>query len=202
VSARNTIIAVLATAFAAGSALAQPPAGMPQLTPQQQAQMQAKMKAWRDWNDKHKNIQAVGRTLRGIEELQKDPKTKLNKKQAQSVLGVLKTWRNKPTMTDAQALQVNKQLTASLSLTQIKKLATMSQRRRPGGGAGMGAPRTGNGGQGPSGGPGRMPRFDPSKMPGPKDYNPLNPKTLPFERMRPRATESLDALMKSLAATK
>jgi hypothetical protein len=39
-------------------------------------------------------------------------------------------------------------------------------------------------------------------MPPPHDYNPLNPATLPFERMRGRAADRLDAFVADLKSTK
>jgi hypothetical protein len=109
-------------------------------------------------------------------------------------------------MTDDQALALNKQITNVFNQTQLKKFATLQSQRgggfggRPGGG--MGGPPPGGGGGGPRpGGPGGAPggmRFDPSKMPDPKDYNPLNPSTYPVgqmgDRMKQRTNEFLTIL--------
>ncbi|BDI29766.1 hypothetical protein CCAX7_18170 [Capsulimonas corticalis] len=172
----------------------------------------AKMQAWRKWRDSHKNVSSVQRSVRAISALEQDPRTKLTKPQARAILGVLKAWRNRPVMTDAQARQVNQQITAPLSIPQLKKLATLSADRRggpgggpggrPGGGFGGGGFGGGRPGGGPGGGPGGRPGgFDPSKISAPHDYNPLNPSTLPFERQRGRAQQELDQLVATLSAT-
>lgn len=161
--------------------------------------MQAKFKAWQHWRDSHKNVSSLQRTLGALNDMEQDPRTKLTKPQAQKVLAVIKKWQSKPALTDAQALQVNKQLTAPLSLAQIKKIAMASQGRR-GGGFGGGGGRPGGGGGRPGGGGGRPP-MDPNAFPAPKDYNPLNPNTLPFARQRPRAKQRMGQLMAVLAAS-
>jgi hypothetical protein len=202
---RGMALTAVALGVLATGVLAQPPGGgRPgggQMTPQMRAQMQK----WQRWNDKHKNIQALQRTLRGIDELERDPATRLNKAQAKTALAVLNKWRAKPVMTDAQAKAVNQQLTASLTTAQIKKLATAGGRRgggmggggrRPGGGGfggGGGGMRPGGGRPGGGGGPG-------GGMPEPKEYNPLNPNTLPFAGMRPRAQQRMKQLAASLQA--
>ncbi|HEY3265754.1 MAG TPA: hypothetical protein VGM37_02420 [Armatimonadota bacterium] len=191
------IMAVSALALLAPSARAQAPGGM-QMNPQ----AQAKMKAWQTWRNNHKNVQSLQQTLGALQYIQQDPKTRLNKAQSKTILGVLKAWRSKPTMTDAQALKVNKQLTTPLTLQQLKKLATAprgGRRNGGGGGGGMGRPGGGGAPGGPGGGrPGGG--FDASRIPAPKDYNPLNPDTLPIERMRGRAKDRLNALTSALAA--
>lgn len=196
---RNILVASAGAAILATSAIAQGPGGF-QMTPA----IQAKMKAWQKWNDSHKNIRAVGQTLGAIVEMQKDPKTKFNKAQSKTVLGILKTWRNKPVMSNAQAQTVNKQLAGTFTMPQLKKLASMPQRGGRGfGGGGQGGPRPGGQG-GPGGGrPGGGGRgFDMSKMPAPREYNPLNPSTIPMERQRARAAERTDGLIKTLSAIK
>lgn len=64
----------------------------------------------------------------------------------------------------------------------------------PGGGR-MGGPGGGRMGGGP-GGPGGFKIPDPPK----NGYNPLNPATLPFEQLRPRAQKNLDDFMAALQA--
>lgn len=172
--------------------------------------MQAKFKAWQHWRDSHKNVTSLQRTLGALGDMERDPRTKLTKPQAQKALAVIKKWQSKPALTDAQALQVNKQLTAPLSLAQIKKIAMASQGRRGGfggggggrgpGGGGGGRPGGGFGGGRPGGGGGRPP-MDPNAFPAPKDYNPLNANTLPFARQRPRAKQRMAQLMAVLAAS-
>lgn len=193
---RSLLVALAAATLLAPIAHAQGPFGGGQITPE----MRNRMQAWRKWRDSHKNISALQQTLGGLAAMEQDPRTRLTKPQAKKVVGILKAWRNKPVMTDAQALQVNKQLTASLSIAQLKKIATAraggrgGQRRGGPGGGGGGQARAG-GGQGRQGG-GRM---DANRFPAPRDYNPLNPSTLPFERMRGRAKQSLDSLTQTLA---
>src|SRR5438552_13486460 len=87
--------------------------------------VQAKMKAWQTWRDNHKHIAQVGQTVRALREIEKDPRTKLAPAQAKKIAPVLKAWRNKPTMSDDQALQVNKQLTSSLNDAQLKTLPSV-----------------------------------------------------------------------------
>jgi len=170
-------------------------------------EMRAKMKAWETWRAKHKNVTAIEQTLAGLDMMERDTKTRLTKAQAKKILPVLKAWRTKPVMTDAQARAVNKQITAPLTVAQLKKIAAApaSGQRGSGGsggrggrgGPGMGGPPPGGTGGRPPGGPprdGKRPA-----MPSPKEYNPLNPNTLPFEQMRPMAKQRLDGLIKTLA---
>ncbi len=186
----RTITTVAALTLLTAGAYAQGPgSGGPggfQPTPQMMAQMQA----WRKWRDNHKNVVSVQQTVGAIQRMEQDPKTRLNKTQAHTVLAVLGKWRSKPVMTDTQARQVNQQLTASLTIPQLKALAAdMSHRGRgPGGG------RPGGGGF--RGGPGG------SAMSAPHDYNPLNPDTSPFPPMRQRAKQRLNDLMTTLKQTK
>jgi hypothetical protein len=187
------LAAALGVVFAASGALAQNPFN---LTPQQQAQLQAKRKAWESWRANHKNISALGQTLMGIGTLESDPKTALTKDQAKKIVPVLKTWRNKPKMSDEDALKVNRAITSPLSDMQLKKIATAPRFGRGGPGFGGGARMGGGAGAGQGGG--QRPAFDISKFPDPKDYNPLNPDTLPFEQMRPQAKQRIDKLIADL----
>jgi uncharacterized membrane protein YgcG len=189
----RTIAVVGLLLVSATTAFAQGPPGMGGFQPS--PEMRKKFEAWQNWRNSHKNINAVQQTLRGIEELQQDPSTRLTKPQAAKVVNILRKWRNKPVMTDDQARGVNRDLTASLSPAQGKKLASITA-NRGGFGGGGGRPGGGFGGGRPGGGPGGF------QMPDPKDYNPLNPDTLPFERMRGRSKERLDALTSDLAKTK
>ncbi|MDQ2800273.1 MAG: hypothetical protein M3Y13_11610, partial [Armatimonadota bacterium] len=140
--------------------------------------MMAKLQAWRQWRDNHKNVTSLQRTLGALTDMEQDPKTKLTKPQAKAILAVIKKWQAKPALNDAQALQVNKQLTMPLNLMQIKKIATASQGRggfgggRPGGGGGgFGGGGGGFGGGRPGGGApgGGRPAFDPASFPSPRD---------------------------------
>ncbi|MCC6730122.1 MAG: hypothetical protein IT208_12360 [Chthonomonadales bacterium] len=196
------LIAIGLAAALAPSAIAQ--GGPPNLTPQQMAQLQAKRKAWETFRENHKHVTALQSTLMGFAAMQQDPRTRLNKAQARKVLPVLKAWRKKPVMSDAQALKVTKQLTASLTPAQLSKIAAAQSRRGrggPGGPGGPGARRAGGGPGGGPGGPGGTRRFDISRFPDPKPYNPLNPNSLPFERMRTRFAQHLDQMTAQIAAT-
>lgn len=113
--------------------------------------MGGQFQAWRQWGDKHRSLMTLGRTVRGLGMLDRDPTTKLSAAQAKTIVPVLRAWRHKPTMTDAQAAQVNHQITATLKPAQIQKLAA---RRGPGGGPGGrppgGGPRPGGFGRPPA----------------------------------------------------
>ena len=63
-----------------------------------------------------KNRMMIGRTVRAIAELNNDPKTALTKDQAKKVVAVLDKWATKPDMTEDQAKQVSKELTAPLEI--------------------------------------------------------------------------------------
>jgi len=165
------------------------------LTPQQQAQLQAKRKAWDKWRANHRNVTAVGQTVMGLSALQSNPRTALTKEQARKILPVLKAWRKKKVMSNDDALKVNRALTAPLTDAQLKKIATAP--RFGSGGPGFGGGARVGGSAGRSNG-GRRPSFDVSKMPDPKDYNPLNPDTLPFEQMRGEARQRVDQLIADL----
>src|SRR5205823_15085684 len=120
-----------------------------------------------------------------------------NKSQAAKIVPVLKAWRSKPVMSDDQALQVNKQLTSALNEQQLKTLASIPDFGRGGRGFGGGAgQRPGGGGGGQAGGM----RFDPSKMPDPHDYNPLNPDTNPMRAMNPQMSTQMKASFDQLIA--
>lgn len=186
-----------AVALLAPAAFAQGPGGF-----QPSPQMRAQFQAWRTWRDSHKNVVALGQTLRGLQEIEQDPATRLNRAQAHKVLAVIEKWKNRPAIKDAQARIVSEQLTAPLSVPQLQKLASAMQRRgfgggpgggRPGGFGGPGGPRPGGFGAGRPGG---------FSMPAPHDYNPLNPNTLPFPPMRVRAAQNMAQLIAELKATK
>lgn len=189
-----------AVALLSATAFAQGPGGPGGFQPS--PQMRAQFQAWRSWRDNHKNVVALQQTLRGLQEIEQDPSTRLNKVQAHKVLAVLVKWKDKPAIKDAQARIVSQQLTAPLNVTQLQKLAAAMQRRGFGGGpggprpGGMGGPRPGGFG-GPGGGrPGGF------TLQAPHDYNPLNPNTLPFPPMRVRAAQNMSQLIAALKATK
>lgn len=178
----------------------------------------AKMNAYRKFNENHRNYREIGFTLRALPDFDKDPKTKISKAQAKQILAVINKWSPKKALTDDQARQANKELTGTFTIAQIKKMATMPRqggRGGPGGGGGgggFGGGRPGGGGGGFAGGPGGPrpggggpgggggARFDFSKMPNPKEYNPLNPNTLPQSPMSNRQKERWGQTMKLLKA--
>ncbi|MCC6444515.1 MAG: hypothetical protein IT210_13800 [Armatimonadetes bacterium] len=165
-------------------------------------QVMAKFKAWEKWNASHKHVSALQTTLMNLGQLEMNDRTKLTKEQAKKILPVLKTWRKKPKITDDQALQINKQLTAPLNEAQLKRLATAPQfGRRSGGGGGMGS-GGGMGRGGGAGGGGGQRRFDPSKIqiPDPQEYNPLNPDTNPFLKTNPQMKTMASKMMSDFIA--
>jgi hypothetical protein len=181
-------------------ALAQPPGGggMP-------PEIQAKIKKWQKWRENNKNLSNLSTALMQIREIDKDAATQLDKKQAGTMLGIMKSWRSKPTMSDDQAKGVLKQVTGMLTVKQIQRMQTIQPFGRGGGGGGMRPGGGGPGGGGRPGGPGGGGRPgggfsfpDPPKG----GYNPMNPDTLPFEQMRPMAKKSTEEFMAALAKRK
>ncbi len=184
---------VLVMVLSSVAAIAQPPpgAGGFQMTPE----MQRRMEEFRKWREAHRYTFQLTSTLRGLEELDKDQKTRLTPAQAKKILAVLQPLRNKPKMTQDDAKNALKQIKAALNVTQLNALARIEAERRnrrggPGGpgGGGMGMRPGGPGGApggapgarpggnagarpgGPGGGQWRMP--DPASM---KDFNPFKP---------------------------
>jgi hypothetical protein len=181
-------------------ALAQPPGGGGGMPPA----MQAKMKAWQKWRENNKNVSNLGTAVRQVQEIDKDPGTKLDKKQAGVMLSIINEWKSKPTMNDDQAKVVLKKMTGILNVKQIQKMQTIQPfggrgggggGRPGGGGPGGGGGRPGGGG-GPGGGAFTFP--DPPKG----GFNPFNADTLPFERMRPMAKKSMNEFAASLKSRK
>ena len=170
-------------------ALAQPPGGgMP-------PEMQAKLKKFMTWMENSKNLTNLSKAVYQIQEIDKEPSTRLDKKQSATVLATLKSWRNKPAMTDDQAKGVVKQISSVLNMNQIQEMQSV---QLPWGGRGGGRPGSGGGrpgGGGPGGG---------FKMPEPpkNGYNPLNPDTLFIESMRPQAKKRMDDFIATLAKRK
>ena len=230
----SRLLPVAAAALLIGvSAHAQRPGGFggpgggqmpPGMTPAMMAQMQTKMKAWETWRGTHPNVTALQRTLGGVTRLASDPQTHLTKPQAKAMLAVMNKWQAKPTVSDAQAKQINTQILASLTAAQRQAVAQPGRPGgfggpgggpggRPGGGPGGGGfgggrPPGGGGGFGggrPGGGPGGGGRppgggFSPASFPAPREYNPLNPATQPMERSRERAEKQHVRLLTALKA--
>jgi len=194
---------VLVMVVTAIAAVAQPPpgAGGFQMTPE----MQKRMEEFRKWREAHRYTFQLTSTLRGLEVLDRDAKTKLTPAQAKKILAVLQPLRNEPKLTQDKAKNALKQIKAVLTVNQLNALARYEADRRnrrggPGGG-GMGMRPGGMGGPGGApgarpGGPGgarpQMP--NPSQM---KDFNPFkpNPQLGPFGQ---RAAEYWDSFFKGL----
>lgn len=193
---------VLVMVVTAIAAVAQPPpgAGGFQMTPE----MQKRMEEFRKWREAHRYTFQLTSTLRGLEVLDRDAKTKLTPAQAKKILAVLQPLRNKPKLTQDEAKNALKQIKAVLTVNQLNALARYEADRRnrrggPGGGIGMRPGGMGGPGSAPGarpGGPGgarpQMP--NPSQM---KDFNPFkpNPQMGPFGQ---RAAEYWDRFFKGL----
>src|SRR2546423_15672346 len=85
-------------------------------------EMQARMKTMQKFNENHKKLATLGRTLRSLPRLEEDPKTAFTKDQARKVLAVYKKWNSKPVLTEEEAGQANKELNAALNVAQIQAL--------------------------------------------------------------------------------
>ncbi|MCS6829404.1 MAG: hypothetical protein RMM08_03790 [Armatimonadota bacterium] len=211
---------VLLLVMTAVAAIAQPPpgAGGFQMTPE----MQRQMEAWRKWREAHKYTFQLTSTLRALEDIDKDPKTKLTAEQAKKILAVLQPYRNKPKMTQDDAKNALKGIKAALNVNQLNAIARIEAERRnrrggfggPGGGPGGGGMGMRPGGPGgpPGGAPGARPGGAPGgnagrpggpgggfRMPDPsqmKDFNPFKPDTsTPFGQ---RAAERWNQFFKGL----
>ena len=145
-------------------------------------EMAAKIKLWQKFGENHKNFTILQKTMFGFGECEKDPKAALTKDQAKNILSQLKKWEDKPVMSNDEAGALVKALTKGMTIPQIKTAnsAKMPDMRK------QMASR-----------PGGMANF---KMPDPKEYNPLNPSTMPFETARPMMKKSLDEFKAKLTA--
>ncbi len=155
-----------------------------------------KIKAWQKFGDDHKKLMILGDQVYQIGELNKEKGCELDKKQAGTILKVISQWKPKTSLSESEAGSISKQLTSPLNAKQIKKMTTietprqkMQKARAGGGGAG------GGGGARPGAG-GGMSFPDPPA----KGWNPINPDSLPFEAMKPRAKESMNKFMADLQA--
>jgi hypothetical protein len=214
---RNTIRLALATVLAAGAfAIGSPRAnaqggfgggpGGGQMPPE----IQAKIKAWQKFRDAHKNLTNFGDMLFQVEKMNDDPGAKLDKKQSGALLNLLKPWRTKTTMSEDDAKGLSRKIGGLMTEKQLKamnKIEPPSRRMRGGGGGRPGGGGPGGPGGGGPGGPGGGARPGGGRpgggftFPDPpaKAWNPLNPDTLPFERMRPQAKKNLDEFVGKLA---
>jgi hypothetical protein len=165
--------------------------------------------AFQKFREQHKYTFQLTRMLRGLQELEKEPKNALTPTQAKGILAVLKPWQTKEKMTQDDAKNVMKGVKKVLTPAQLNVLSRVPERGgfggRGGGGGGFGGPGGGGppgagpGGGGPpggfrAGGPGGGPggpggggrRFDPAQM---KNFNPLLTKADPNNPMASRRVE-------------
>lgn len=197
------VVGVCAVSVPGAQAQGGPGGGGFQMPPQ----MRAKMEAWRKFRDQHKNLSTLGDMLFQIQEMNKDAGYQLDKKQSASMLKIIGPWRAKKTINEDQAKDVSKRMGAVLTVKQLKKMSTIpppGRRARGGGGGRPGGPGGPGGGGGlagtrpggPGGGgrPGGFTFPDPPKQ----GWNPFNPDTLPFERMRPMAKTRMNEFVASL----
>jgi hypothetical protein len=181
----------------AGAANAQGGFGGGQMPPE----IAKKIKAWQKFGEDHKKLQTLGDQVYQIGEVNHTAGYELDKKQAAAVLKVVNSNKAKTSLSEEEAGAISKALTAALTAKQIKKMTTIEtprqkmQKNRGGMGGGGGA-RPGGGGGAPGGRPGGFTFPDPPA----KGWNPLNPDSLPFEAMRPRAKESMNKFMADLQA--
>ena len=145
-------------------------------------EMAAKIKLWQKFQESHKNFTTLQKTMIGFAECEKDPKTALTKEQSKMILGLIKHWETKPVMSNDEAGALVKSMGKGMTVPQIKTSATakMPDFRRAAGAKGGG--------------------FANMKFPEPKEYNPLNPDTMPFEQARPMMKKSLDDFKAKLSA--
>jgi len=180
----HILSATAGLAIIAGGAMAQGgPGGGGGMPPE----FAAKIKAWQKFSETHKNFQTLQKIMLGFAECEKDPKTALTKDQAKAILAVLKEWEAKPVMTNDEAATVVKKMSKGMTIPQIKASATVKMPSFGGGGGG--GNRAGGGGG-----------FANMKFPDPKEFNPLNPESMPFEQARPAMKKNLDDFKAKLAA--
>ena len=198
--ATTSMIALLTS-----GAIAQPPGGG--FTPP--PGFMEKIKAWQKYGKEHAKLSELRDSIYKIEKVNEEDGLKLDKKQASTMLGIINSYKSKPSMTEDEASGANKKVTGLLNLKQIKKMVTIPSPfgggGRPGGGGGGfggggkmggGAPGGKMGGGPPGGKMGGMPAFpDPPKV----GYNPFNPDSLPG-MMKERTKKSLDDFKAALTS--
>lgn len=198
---KKVLLVLAATVAVSASALAQGPGGgsMP-------PEIQKMMGEFQKMRNSPKG--KLGVTVRALGEFNGDPKTKITKAQATKILALFAPWKSKPTMSQDDAGKLNKAVTSTFTIAQIKKQATMGQGGgRPGGG-GMGGGRPGGGGMGGGrpGAGGGMGNFDPKKMmDGIKksaNANPLNPASYPDSPFKQRMVDGFNKLVSELKSAK
>ncbi len=195
--ATTSMIALLTS-----GAIAQPPGGG-NFTPP--PGFMEKIKLWQKYGKEHAKLSELRDSIYKIEKVNEEDGLKLDKKQAATMLGIINSYKSKPSMTEDEASGANKKVTGLLNLKQIKKMVTIPAPfggggrpggggGRPGGGGGFGGGKMGGGP--PGGKMGGMPSFpDPPKV----GYNPFNPDSLPG-MMKERTKKSLDDFKTALSA--
>ena len=200
---------VVVGACAAGPSMAQGP--RPNGPP---PEMRAKFQRWQKWRQTHKNLSALQMTLRQVSRMDREPATQLTQPQATKMLSIVKHWQSKPSMSEAQAQGVVKQIDGILTKTQLAWMVAMQPRfgggpgGRPEGLRAGGPPGRRPGGMGPGGmRPGGPPGMRPGgmrpggrfQMPDPPSgaFNPLNANSLPTQQ-RGRALQNQAEFMAEL----
>lgn len=135
--------------------------------------IQAKINAWFKWMSVHKDVIRLGDLLVQVGQMDKDPRTQLNKKQSGQMLAIIHKWESKPSMSEEDAKTVQKEIGGILTLKQVQKVATIpapSQQMMKGGGGS--APKAG--------------KMNAKMIPDPpaKPWNPLNPDSMPIPQVR------------------
>ena len=200
----NRVLKVLAAATAlAGLTLISAPkanaqfggGGMP-------PEIQKKINAWKKFGEAHKKLTSLGDLLYQLGDITKDPGYAPNKTQSKKILAILNANKSKTSLSEDQAGTIAKGLTSSLTLKQIKKMATIETptqkaRKSFGGGGGGGRPGGGaTGGGRPGGGAGSGFKFpDPPA----KGWNPINPDSMPESPFKPAAKTRMTALVGELS---
>lgn len=155
-----------------------------------------KIKAWQKFSEDHKKLMVLGDQISQISDMSRMAGYEMDKKQAAATLKVINANKAKTSLTEDEAGAMSKQLTAVLTVKQIKKMTTIEtprQKMQKQRGGGMG----GGGGARPGGAAGGPPSFpDPPA----KGWNPINPDSFPFEQAKPKMKEGMSKLIADLQA--
>lgn len=144
-----------------------------------------KRMAWNSWRIEHPNILALQRTVIVLGEVKGDPTATFSRDQARTLLGVLDSWHGKASLTEKQAQAINTSLQDQLTMRQFsliqnaKEPFTIPPRQFMGGLPGSG----------------RLPATGMDTIPFPRNYNPLNPDTVPFPLLRARMQDAYKLLV-------
>jgi hypothetical protein len=179
-----------------GAAFAQgPPGGMP-------PEIQKMMAGFQKYGKSPKG--QLGTTMRALAEFPGDPKTRFTKPQAAAILKIINAWKSKPSMSQDEGGKVNKQITATFSIPQIKKQAQIGAQGFGGGGGGGRPGGGGMGGRPGGGGPGGGGGFDPKRMADMvkrmETMNPFNPGSMPENPRKAQLVERFNKMVSDLQA--